>query len=52
VSSRNDHWAPLLLTAGDQDHTVPSALAEAGFKKYRQARATMDFVAFPSARAV
>lgn len=42
-----DDRAPLLITAGEHDHTVPAAVAKSTFHKYRHSAATTDFVEFP-----
>jgi pimeloyl-ACP methyl ester carboxylesterase len=38
---------PLLITVGENDHTVPPAVAKANFHKYRHSSATTEFVEFP-----
>jgi pimeloyl-ACP methyl ester carboxylesterase len=38
---------PLLITAGEHDHTVPPAVAKANFREYRLSAATTEFVEFP-----
>jgi pimeloyl-ACP methyl ester carboxylesterase len=39
--------APLLITVGEHDHTVPPAVAKSNLHKYRHSTATTDFVEFP-----
>ncbi len=39
--------APLLITVGEHDHTVPPAAARGNFKKYAKSEAVTDFVEFP-----
>ena len=36
-----------MITVGEQDHTVPPAVAKSNFHKYRRAAATTQFVEFP-----
>jgi pimeloyl-ACP methyl ester carboxylesterase len=42
-----DDRAPLLITVGEHDHTVPPAVAKANLHKYRHSEATTEFVEFP-----
>ncbi len=42
-----DDRAPLLITAGEHDHTVPASVARSNFHKYRHSAATTEFVEFP-----
>ncbi len=39
--------APLLMTAGEKDHTVPPAVVKSAYEKYRRSPARTDFVEFP-----
>jgi pimeloyl-ACP methyl ester carboxylesterase len=39
--------APLLITVGEHDNTVPPKTARANFKKYAKSDAVTDFVEFP-----
>jgi pimeloyl-ACP methyl ester carboxylesterase len=40
--------APLLITAGGEDHTVPAAVSRAAYEKYaKHSKARTDFVEFP-----
>ena len=51
AATRLDHRkadrAPLLITAGEHDNTVPTGVAHAAFKKYAGNGAVTDFVEFP-----
>jgi pimeloyl-ACP methyl ester carboxylesterase len=38
--------APLLLVAGDHDHTVPAGTVESNFKKYKKSASRTDFLEF------
>jgi non-heme chloroperoxidase len=38
---------PLLITAGEHDHTVPPAVAKSNFHHYRHSPAVTEFVEFP-----
>jgi pimeloyl-ACP methyl ester carboxylesterase len=50
-ATRLDHRkadrAPLLITAGEHDNTVPKGVAHAAYKKYAGNGAVTDFVEFP-----
>ncbi|HTK11773.1 MAG TPA: alpha/beta hydrolase [Ktedonobacteraceae bacterium] len=46
VNFHNATRAPLLLTAGTQDHTVPASQVTANYNKYRQTSARTDFLTF------
>jgi non-heme chloroperoxidase len=46
VDTRNDKRGPLLVTAGQKDHTVPAAVSHATVKLYRHSSATTDFQQF------
>ncbi|NLR78439.1 alpha/beta hydrolase [Chitinophaga eiseniae] len=45
VNFRNPH-APLLLTSGTTDHTIPASLNYANYKKYRKSNSVTDYKAF------
>ena len=36
VDTDNPDRGPLLIVVGDQDHTVPPAIAEASYKQYKK----------------
>jgi pimeloyl-ACP methyl ester carboxylesterase len=38
--------APLLLVAGDQDHTIPAGTVKANFKKYHKSASRTDYLEF------
>ena len=38
---------PLLITAGDKDHTVPPAISRATYKRYRRSPSITDLIEFP-----
>ena len=38
--------APLLLVAGDRDHTVPAGTVKSNFKKYRHSESQTDYLEF------
>jgi pimeloyl-ACP methyl ester carboxylesterase len=46
VDTRNNTRGPLLVTAGQKDHTVPPAVSHATVKLYRHSSATTDFQQF------
>lgn len=46
VNFRNAQRAPLLLTAGTLDHTVPLSMVRATYRKYRRSPARTDFLVF------
>jgi pimeloyl-ACP methyl ester carboxylesterase len=46
VNFHNTTRAPLLLTAGTQDHTVPMSQVTANYYKYRQTPARTDYLKF------
>jgi alpha-beta hydrolase superfamily lysophospholipase len=39
--------APLLITAGEHDHTVAASVSKANYEKYDKSAAVVDFVEFP-----
>ncbi|WP_276483055.1 alpha/beta hydrolase [Paraflavitalea pollutisoli] len=45
VNFENPH-APLLLTAGSDDHTIPASLNYANYKKYQKSNSTTDYALF------
>jgi pimeloyl-ACP methyl ester carboxylesterase len=47
LNYNNPTRAPLLLTAGGLDKTVPAALNHTNYKKYARSRAKTDFKKFP-----
>jgi pimeloyl-ACP methyl ester carboxylesterase len=47
VHYRNHTRAPLLMIAGGDDHVVPPSINRANVTKYRDSRATTDFMEFP-----
>jgi pimeloyl-ACP methyl ester carboxylesterase len=47
VDFAREERGPLLLTVGENDHTVPPAVARENFHKYRDSSATTEFVEFP-----
>jgi pimeloyl-ACP methyl ester carboxylesterase len=46
VDTRKEKRGPLLVTAGQKDHTVPAAISHATVKLYRHSSATTDFQQF------
>ena len=47
VDFHNDDRAPLLLIAGEADHTVPAVVDRSTAKHYRQSKAVTDYKEFP-----
>lgn len=47
INFHNHNRAPLLLTAGGADKTVPAGLNRTNYQKYAQSRARTDFKLFP-----
>ncbi len=47
VNTHNSTRAPLLLTAGGQDHTVPASITRSTLKLYRHSTAVTDIRDFP-----
>ncbi len=47
VDTRRNDRGPLLITAGQKDHTVPPAISHGTFKLYRHSSAVTDFQQFP-----
>jgi pimeloyl-ACP methyl ester carboxylesterase len=39
--------APLLITAGEKDNTIPPSIARSAYEKYQKSPARTDFVEFP-----
>jgi pimeloyl-ACP methyl ester carboxylesterase len=44
VDTKNPDRGPLLLISGAQDHTVPTAITKASYKRYAKSTATTEFV--------
>jgi pimeloyl-ACP methyl ester carboxylesterase len=47
VKTDNASRGPLLITAGDKDHTVPAAISKATVKLYRKSSAVTELKEFP-----
>jgi len=47
VDTENPDRGPMLIVSGEQDHTVPPAIAEASFKKQERNTAMTEFVGVP-----
>ena len=47
IDFANDDRAPLLLIAGELDHTVPAVVDHSAFKRYDRSRAVTDYKEFP-----
>ena len=47
MNTHNGTRAPLLITAGGQDHTVPAAISRSTHKLYRHTSAVTDLREFP-----
>lgn len=45
VNFRNPH-APLLLTSGSEDHTIPASLNYANYKRYKKSNSITDYATF------
>ncbi|HEX4483230.1 MAG TPA: alpha/beta hydrolase [Solirubrobacteraceae bacterium] len=48
VNSKNPDRGPLLIINGEQDHTVPLAIAKASFKKQKRNEGVTEFVEMPN----
>jgi pimeloyl-ACP methyl ester carboxylesterase len=48
VDIENPDRGPMLIISGEQDHTVPRALAEAAFKRQQRNTGTTEFVEMPN----
>jgi len=48
VNSRNPERGPLLIISGEQDHTVPWAIANASYKKQKRNEAVTEIVEVPN----
>ncbi|MDX6668819.1 MAG: hypothetical protein QOK04_2199 [Solirubrobacteraceae bacterium] len=48
VDSKNPARGPLLIVSGEQDHTVPWAIANASFKKQRRNEGVTEIVEIPN----
>jgi pimeloyl-ACP methyl ester carboxylesterase len=47
VDTKNPKRGPLLIVAGEHDHTVPPAIAKASFKKERKNDGVTEYVEIP-----
>jgi pimeloyl-ACP methyl ester carboxylesterase len=47
VDTKNPKRGPLMIIVGDQDHTVPPAIAKASFKKQRKNDGVTEYVEIP-----
>jgi pimeloyl-ACP methyl ester carboxylesterase len=47
VRSKNSDRGPVLIIAGEKDHTVPPAIANASFKKQKRNKGVTEFVEIP-----
>jgi pimeloyl-ACP methyl ester carboxylesterase len=47
VDTANAARGPLLITAGQHDHTVPPVISRAAVKRYRRSPAVTDVIQFP-----
>ena len=48
ADTRNPERGPMLIISGEKDHTVPWAIANAGFKKQRRNEAVTEIVEIPN----
>jgi non-heme chloroperoxidase len=48
VNSKNPDRGPLLIVAGDKDHTVPWAIANASYKKQKRNKGVTEIVELPN----
>jgi non-heme chloroperoxidase len=48
VNSKNPDRGPLLIVSGEQDHTVPWAIANASYRKQRRNASTTELVEIPN----
>ena len=46
VDFKNDQRAPLLIVGADEDHTVPTSVSKAQYKRYERSPAKTDFLEF------
>ena len=46
IDYKNNNRSPLLLIAGENDHTVPSAVSKSNYDKYNESNAVTDFHEF------
>ena len=46
IDYKNNNRSPLLLIAGENDHTVPSAVTKSNYDKYNESNAVTDFHEF------
>lgn len=47
IDYKREGRAPLLLVAGDQDHTIPAGTVQSNFKKYKHSESRTDYLEFP-----
>jgi pimeloyl-ACP methyl ester carboxylesterase len=47
VNTKNPNRGPLLVVAGERDHTVPVAIAKASYKRQRHNPAPTEFISIP-----
>jgi non-heme chloroperoxidase len=47
VDTKNPERGPLLIVVGDQDHTVPPAIAKASYKKQQKNEGVTEYVEIP-----
>jgi non-heme chloroperoxidase len=48
VNSRNRERGPLLITSGEEDHTVPWAISNASYKKQKRNEGVTEIVSIPN----
>jgi hypothetical protein len=48
VGYETEKRAPLLLIAGENDHTFPAPLTRSAFRQYRQSKAVTGYEEFPA----
>ena len=46
VDSKNPERGPLLIMVGDQDHTVPPAIAKAAYRRQKRNEGVTEYVQF------
>jgi len=47
VKSKNPDRGPLLIVSGEQDHTVPPAIATASYKKQKRNKGVTEIIQMP-----
>jgi pimeloyl-ACP methyl ester carboxylesterase len=47
VDTKNPKRGPLLIVSGEKDHTVPTAIAKASYKKERKNKSVTEFASVP-----